>query len=350
MTNREIYAQIQQILHSGRNAVLQQRFRGVSGRGETLSKEILPPDHAGFQAALAAGLPVVRSADGYTVVTEPFFPAERLIVLGGGHIALTLVDFAAKVGFAATVVDDRPGFANAYRFPAAAAVICESFAAVFDRLQITSGDYVVVVTRGHRHDRVCLEQIHRGAEPFYVGLIGSRRRTGALKVELIANGFDADRVSRTKTPIGLAIGAITPAEIAVSIMAELIAAKRLRGGQDGPPAAQISRSDIDMNVLQTLAAEKDIPKAIVTVIAAKGSVPRGPGAKMLVYPDNRILGSIGGGCSEAEVMDVARRIIGTRGFCVHAIDLTAEIAEEEGMVCGGTMSALIEDYMEENAS
>jgi xanthine dehydrogenase accessory factor len=142
--------------------------------------------------------------------------------------------------------------------------------------------------------------------------------------------------------IGLCIGAATPPELAVSIMAELISCKRLTG--KNTKHAAISRSDADMNVLYALAIETDVPKAIVTIISTKASVPRGAGAKMLVYADGRIMGSIGGGCREAEVIISSRSIIGAKRFCTHEIDLTTDIAEEEGMVCGGVMTVLIEDF------
>ena len=340
--NQKIYSGIMQALNSSRPAVMTVEFSGREGSCASMVKRLAAEDEPLFAQALEYGAPVLETDGGMTVVREPFFPEERLIVLGGGHIALPLVDFASKTGFSVTVADDRPTFANAPRFPGAAQVICESFEKVFERLEVSASDYVVVITRGHRHDMTCLRQLQRGAEPGYVGMIGSRRRVGALKQALIEEGLDTDRINRTHTPIGLSIGAVTPAEIAVSILAEIIACKRLRQGENN---RRISRSDTDMPVLRVLAAEGDVPKAVVTVVDAKGSVPRGPGAKMLVYFDRRIVGSIGGGCSEAEVINIAQQMIGTGRYRLHTVDLTADIAEEEGMVCGGVMEVLIEDYM-----
>ena len=90
--------------------------------------------------------------------------------------------------------------------------------------------------------------------------------------------------------------------------------------------------------------EPDEPKAVVTVIESKGSSPRGAGAKMIVYRDGRILGSIGGGCSEAAVLGEARSLIGSGRYKVVHVDLTGEAAEDEGMVCGGIMDVLVEDF------
>ncbi|MEL7608890.1 MAG: XdhC/CoxI family protein [Bacillota bacterium] len=340
--NQQIYAQIIQALERKESAVLLKRFSGTQGVSAAMEKRLIVEKEPAFSDAEGLGAPVLKTEGGDLSVWEPFFPEERLIVLGCGHIALPLADFASKTGFSVTVVDDRPSFANAVRFPMAASVICEGFDTVFDRLDVTEGDYVVVITRGHRHDMECLRRLEKGPKPFYVGMIGSKRRVNTLKAALIEEGCDADWINRAHTPIGLPIGAVTPEEIAISILAEIILCKRLR--YNGA-SRNISRSDMDLKVLKTLAAEKDVPKAIVTVVAAKGSVPRGPGAKMLVYPDGRILGSIGGGCGEAAVVGIARRTIGTRRYCLQTVDLTDDIAEEEGMVCGGVMQVLIEDYI-----
>lgn len=97
-------------------------------------------------------------------------------------------------------------------------------------------------------------------------------------------------------------------------------------------------------MLKRLAEEPDEPKAVVTVIESKGSSPRGAGAKMIVYRDGRILGSIGGGCSEAAVLGEARSLIGSGRYKVVHVDLTGEAAEDEGMVCGGIMDVLVEDF------
>lgn len=104
------------------------------------------------------------------------------------------------------------------------------------------------------------------------------------------------------------------------------------------------QSDYDYEVLENLANDNVEKRAIITVVSKKGSVPRGPGAKMIVWPDGRILGSIGGRCSEAEVILVARDLIHSGGYAIEKIDMTGSVAEDEGMVCGGIMEVLIEGY------
>jgi xanthine dehydrogenase accessory factor len=276
----------------------------------------------------------------YTLI-EPFYPRERLIIFGGGHIALPLVDFSAKVGFSVVVVDDRPSFASKARFPLASQVLCQGFDDIFHSIKLTSNDYIVIITRGHRHDAVCLRQILEQEETVYLGMIGSKRRVGGMKEMLAEEGYDLDRINRICTPIGLSIGAVTPEEISISILSEIIKRKRL----DKLVNYVANRSDLDMEVIEKLAMNQE-PCSIVTVIDTKGSVPRGVGAKMIVYPTGQVLGSIGGGCSEGAVIQNAVRIIGTKRYMTQIIDMTGDVAESEGMVCGGVMEVLIEDFYE----
>lgn len=294
-----------------------------------------------IKAVLMEGRPRVVEEENNRIFIEPFYPKERLIILGGGHIALPLVDIGAIAGFAITVVDDRPSFANKKRFPKAESVICESFERCFDTLKITQNDYIVIITRGHRHDTDCLRQILKREESIYVGMIGSKRRVHSVKEQLIEEGYDRERINHICSPIGLSIGAITPEEISISIMAEIIKRKRL----DEKAQIPINRSDLEEGMTSILANKISEPCSLVTIITSRGSVPRGPGAKMIVYPTGKMIGSIGGGCSEAAVMRAALEIIGTKKYIVEQIDMTGDTAEEEGMVCGGVMEVLIEDLV-----
>ncbi len=343
---KELYRELLVLLESGMKVVVQTEFSGRQGWIEQdLVRQMVPEKlcHGLALQSLERGIPLLEPHEEKTNITEPFFPEERLIILGGGHIALPLVEFAAKVGYSVTVVDDRLSFANINRFPLARQVICAPFDQAIRRLTITDNDYVVIITRGHRHDQICLEQLLKGVQPFYTGMIGSRRRVGALKELLIGAGYSRELLEKVHSPIGLAIGAVTPEEIAVSIMAELIACKRLPKEMNSGQLQYLKRSDMDFEVIRLLGEGKDESKAVVTVISTQGSVPRGAGAKMLVYPDGKIVGSIGGGCSEASVIGDARRIIGTGTYEIKIVDMTGDVAEDEGMVCGGVMQVMIED-------
>ncbi len=292
------------------------------------------------QFALETGdLQYFRTSNGTSILIEPYYPESRLLVLGGGHIAKPLAEFGSKVGFLVTVVDDRPMFANKDRFPDAEKVICESFNNCFTGLNLNESSFVVIVTRGHRHDLDCLKQV-LNYKTAYTGMIGSKRRVKVVKEQLLNEGYPAEMINKVNAPIGLEIGAVTPEEIAISIIAQVISYRRLVSTS----SVKVNRPELDRTVLEELCKDTVDPKALITIVATKGSVPRKAGAKMLVWPYGKIMGSIGGGCSEGEVINTARQIIGSGGVKIHDIDMTGQIAEEEGMVCGGIMRALIEDY------
>lgn len=315
----------------------------TEGAVEEMKREVISESELRSSQDLLAkelrnGKPKLKKSEEGQVVFEPFFKKERLIVFGGGHIALPLCQMAAMTGFSVTVVDDRPSFANVGRFPDAETVICNDFSKAFEALAISPSDFLVVITRGHRYDEVCLREILSREETLYTGMIGSKKRVAKVFSDLIDEGYDQERIQRICSPIGLAIGAITPEEITISILAELIKRRRL----DDVNAIRVNRSDMETDLIHDL-AEVAEACALVTVVETLGSAPRSAGAKMLVGKLGILAGSIGGGCSESEVMHTARNIIGTRRWLIQDINLNSEDAEKEGMVCGGSMKVLIED-------
>lgn len=159
------------------------------------------------------------------LLLEPVLPAEKLLILGAGHIAQAVASMGKKLDFHVIVVDDRPDFANRARFPEADEVICDDFANTIRRTTIDPNTYIVIVTRGHRYDEVCLREV-LGRPAKYLGMIGSKRRVKLLLNKLQEAGFAAEDLAKVKSPIGLNIGAETPAEIAISILAEIIAVRR----------------------------------------------------------------------------------------------------------------------------
>ena len=207
-------------------------------------------------------------------------------------------------------------------------------------LRVRPTDYICVITRGHRWDGECLRQILKGEYPSYLGMIGSRRRVTALLGLLREEGYDADKLAAIHTPIGLKIGAETPAEIAVSICAELVQHRRSHPAEEDE--AVLERTDTDFELLRFI-AEGKAPAALMTVISTMGSTPAESGAIMVMDALGKTIGTIGGGCGEAEVMTAARRLIGTGQAKTVEVDMTNDIAEEEGMVCGGKMRVLVED-------
>lgn len=162
------------------------------------------------------------------LMLEPIVPMPRLLILGCGHVGQALAQMAEWLGWPITVVDDRPDFAHPGRFPSGAQVLCGDFTQVIHSVNPLASDYVVIVTRGHQYDRICLETL-AGRPLAYLGMIGSRRRVRGLMEELARNGVDEQWLHSVHSPIGLEIGAETPEEIAVSIVAEMIQVRR-KGG------------------------------------------------------------------------------------------------------------------------
>lgn len=335
-----LYKSILTRLENHRPTALRSEIPGKAGAVSDIRRALTDVTaHPDGKGRNVAEVTAVRDG-GVLVVTEPVLPRERLIVLGGGHVALPVCAMGAECGFSVCVVDDRSEFANTERFPAAEEVICDSFANGIQRLGITPFDYVVIITRGHRYDSDCLRAIIPGVMPAYLGMIGSRRRVRAQMELLKAEGLDPDRLDKVCTPIGLNIGAVTPGEIAVSILAEVVAHRRL--AEYGGPERICNDSDVELSVLKHI-AENDKPMAIATIVEAKGSSPRGPGAKMAVDRLGHVTGSVGGGCGEGEVIREALALIGTGRYKLMELDLTGEAAESDGMVCGGVMTILVED-------
>jgi xanthine dehydrogenase accessory factor len=159
------------------------------------------------------------------VYIEPVLADPRLVILGAGHVGKALAKLARFAGFQVTVADDRPEHANRDNIPDAHELaICE-FPEVFSRISVDRGTYVVIATRGHNHDFDAVQAALRTGAG-YIGLLGSRRKKGILMNTLRDAGFLQEDISRVIIPVGLPIGSVTPEEIAVSIMAQVIQQRR----------------------------------------------------------------------------------------------------------------------------
>ncbi|MEG2174421.1 MAG: XdhC family protein [Oscillospiraceae bacterium] len=153
---------------------------------------------------------------------EPIARAGRVYIFGGGHVTQALVPVLAKIEFAPVVVEELAQFAAPALFPGACEVFLMPFDEIGTRLEISSADYGVIMTRGHQSDYTVLRQIIM-TDATYIGCIGSRHKIAATRQRLVEEGISAEAFARVHTPIGLEIGAETPAEIAISIAGEMIA-------------------------------------------------------------------------------------------------------------------------------
>ena len=193
--------------------------------GTLVLAEAAPPQCCGEE------LPAGAMQDGRFAL--PLARTWRVILFGGGHVAQALVPVLASVGFAVTVFENRPAFADVAHFPQAERVILGDYEAAADFVELREDDFYIVMTHGHQHDCALEEQLLRRGF-VYLGVMGSRRKTAAINERLRAAGIGEAALARVHTPIGLPIHAQTPEEIAVSVAAECIAVRAsLRNGGAG---------------------------------------------------------------------------------------------------------------------
>ena len=260
------------------------------------------------------------------LVAEPV-----LVLFGAGHVSKALYDLASLHSMRTIILDDRKTELTEERFPNAERHI-GPFEELLQREYDAPSPYFVIFTHGHSYDldalRYCLS--HRFS---YLGMIGSKAKSASQIETVRSEGFPEERIAAIHSPIGLSINAVTPEEIAISIMAEIIRIKNSREQGAGYSA----------ELLEALANEKQ--KAVLaTIISRKGSAPRGVGTKMLIREDGSTLDTIGGGCVESEIIQKALLMMrtGTPEFQICRVDMTMDAAEDEGMVCGGVVEVMLE--------
>ena len=159
------------------------------------------------------------------IFVEPVNPVPRALIFGAGHISKSLLKTAAMAGFSVSVIDDREAFANRERFPEAEEVLAGEYEQVYERLAPSENTYIVIVTRGHRDDMRVLKWAAL-TPARYVAMIGSKRKVISVVKELEKEGIPLASLERVHAPMGLDIGAVTPEEIAISVVAEMIAVRR----------------------------------------------------------------------------------------------------------------------------
>ncbi len=216
-------------LRSGERTLLVKALGGavhaalLDERGALLYGAVPPSLREHAARALAGGAAaLVQEQD---VFLDPLFPDERLLILGGGYVGQAVAWHAARLGFAVTVADDRAEFSASGRFPSGVQALCGPYTRIVEEFRFDSATYVVMVTRGHLTDLECARAV-LGKSWRYAGFIGSSRKARLLREQLNRDGFEPARVEQLHSPIGLGIGAETPEELAVSILAEMIAVRR----------------------------------------------------------------------------------------------------------------------------
>jgi xanthine dehydrogenase accessory factor len=237
--NREtvaVFDRISELSRAGKRGILFTLVKEGISSGNTACRAFLAEDGSqcgavdGFslnekekrqwlEAGRTAALKPER--DGFRLFVEPVEPDEVLYLFGAGHISTCMAPLVKILGFHLTVADDRVEFCNRERFPQADELLVAPFTEVFERINISSSSYLVIVTRGHLHDLTVLRAALRCA-PAYIGMIGSSRKIKMIYQALLEEGFSQESLQKVHAPIGLKIGAESPEEIAVCIAAELI--------------------------------------------------------------------------------------------------------------------------------
>lgn len=278
-------------------------------------KLTLVPNHDGslYQRAVAALM--TGGQDVSILKREWFTPQPELFICGGGHVAKEIAVMAAHLDLSITVMDDRDDLANRERFPMAETVICDSYDRLTEYLKPNA--CYVVVTPDHKADLQCVSAI-LSTQYRYLGMIGSKRKVDATFENLRRAGFTQTQISSIFAPIGLDINAVTPAEIAISILAQIIQEKN-----------KYHIASVDKELL----GRKE--KGMLCIITEKqGSAPRGVGSMMFVG-EEEVLGSIGGGEPEYRAIRYAKE---KKGFSIQRYNLNRAEANGLDMICGGCIT------------
>ena len=257
----------------------------------------------------------------------------QLVVCGGGHVAAALVKQAKLLGMPVLAIDDREEFAQQLRAAGADTVLCAPFAQALQDVPGGAETYFAVLTRSHAFDLDCLTRILQKPAA-YVGMMGSR--AALVRRQLLENGLDSQRIDALCAPIGLAIGAQTAAEIALSILAQIVQVKNARPQTEGYPVTLLDA--------MVQAEKAHTPAVLATIIARHGSTPRDVGAKMLVLPDGSTVGSVGGGIMEHYTVQAAQKLLAQAMPALQCLQLSADGKNEDAAVaaCGGSMEVLLQ--------
>lgn len=297
-------------------------------QGDVIRRTVINGPNIGKEALYSNAELLWGGCDGISgeVLEERLQTDVELVVCGGGHVALELVAFASCLGYRITVIDEREQYCNNTRFPSAHCV-CAPFDQALEGEHGWIRPYFVIATRGHGYDQLCLQKI-LGLNHRYIGMIGSKTKVAATFENLRNLGFSQAQLESVHAPIGLEINAVTAAEIALSILAQIIQTAR----------KEKHVVQLDRNLLEHLARTRQ-KFCLVRVIEKQGSAPCDVGFQMAVFEDGTVEGTVGGGAVEAKAIEDAKE---TTMNLVRSYDLSNTEASKLGMICGGKVRLLFQ--------
>ena len=267
------------------------------------------------------------------VFAERFGAVPQLIICGGGHVAASVARLAKLLGLPVLAMDDRKEYADSLSEAGADKVICQPFVQALEQVDGSAETYFIVATRAHAFDVACLKEILKKPAA-YVGMMGSKGRSALVRRQLLEQGTDARRVEELYAPIGLSIGSQTAEEIALSILAQVVAIKNKRPQTEGFRTAVL-----DAMEQADAAGQRAV---LATIIARHGSTPREVGAKMLVLSDGKTVGSVGGGIMEHRTILAAQEMLADKAPAHRRICCSADDNSDASVAaCGGSMELLL---------
>ncbi|MCR5786030.1 MAG: XdhC family protein [Eubacterium sp.] len=265
------------------------------------------------------------------IVAEKLTGHNKLVICGCGHVGIAILKLAKMLGFYVLAVDERKEFSKVAKTEGADEAFCREYPEMLREISSDLNTYFVIVTRGHSKDRECLNEILRKPHA-YVGMMGSKSRFKAMKKELVDKGIDKEIAENIHAPIGLNIKSETPEEIAVSVIAEIISVKN-RGdkGQDAE----------DIITALKIADKRKVSCVLASIISKEGSAPRKEGTKMVIFSDEKPVGTIGGGYIEEQVIKTANEMLEKSNEKNKLIKLSTA-SEGDDVGCGGRVEVFLD--------
>lgn len=259
---------------------------------------------------------------------------KTLVICGAGHVANPVIKLAKMIGLYVIIIDDRKEFVEKAVKLGADKAICSDFNTALNSINSTKDTYYVVITRGHSFDKECVQTVLNKPNA-YIGMMGSKNKVNKIKNALIEEGFDKLKLEKVDAPIGIKINAEGPEEIAISIIAQIIAVKNTNRNS----------TIYDKAILDRLISKKDNEKCVLaTIITKTGSTPRKVGTKMIVNSDKTIVGTIGGGVAESDAINESISLLeqSDKKCKILKANMYNDGTNGEDMICGGIIEILLE--------
>ena len=287
-----------------------------------------------YQKASLSGTAMDWDEDGGFLFLENAEKEDRIVICGAGYVGHALAKLSVFAGIRTIVLEDREYFAELAKKSGAHEVICLPFDEAVRSLNDEKNTAYVVMTRGHAYDQKCLMEIAK-KESYYTGMMGSRTRAAMMREELEKAGIDREWTKKLHAPIGLKIGAQTPEEIAVSVMAEILQ-ERSKAGCSMKTGYEVFRHALE-NMQE---GERFV---LSTILERRGSAPRKEGTHFIVSESGNCFGTIGGGKLEADIVRASQEMMKQgEDWRIEESDLNNRDAADEGLVCGGHVKVLME--------